>query len=322
MVPQEQKFASGAPATFYLGVALILAFEFLLWVDVSRRSGRPDAMPLGLVTSLARWVAVNMTALCWPAYLLLCDGVLTALARRRRDSAISSIRARPNRFVLAFLTSIPIWCFFDWVNFAFLRAWRYHGLPPHAWQRYFGYFLAFAAICPGMFLAAQFYQHLGLRRLCTRGLRVPPALQLLIFLLGLVMFLYPFYVRDPIGCLALWLSVFFLLDPLNHWLSAPSILGDWQAGRFGRTLALLAGGATSGLLWEFWNYWALAKWTYRLPFLAGLENYRYFEMPWIGFLGFLPFAIECWVALNTIVLLLDKIGLRLAEPLPDDHAIL
>ena len=84
----------------------------------------------------------------------------------------------------------------------------------------------------------------------------------------------------------------------------------------------MAGGATCGLCWEFWNYWALAKWSYNLPFLGGLEHYRYFEMPWLGFLGFLPFALECWVTLNLIVALLKRTGLRVTEELPDADSIL
>ena len=84
----------------------------------------------------------------------------------------------------------------------------------------------------------------------------------------------------------------------------------------------MAGGAICGLLWEFWNYWALAKWTYKLPFLEDLEQYRYFEMPWLGFLGFLPFALECWVVLNTILILIEKTGLRVAEPLADEDTVL
>ena len=51
-------------------------------------------------------------------------------------------------------------------------------------------------------------------------------------------------------------------------------------------------GLLCGLLWEFWNYWAAAKWTYTIPFLG---NIKIFEMPVLGFLGFPPFAVECWV---------------------------
>ena len=314
------------PITFWLGLGIILACEVLLLVDVIRRDWAvaPDPMPpaWGLVGHVARCIAVNMTVLCWVGYLLVLDGFLTALGRWRGNPQISSLRSRPYRFIAAWLTSVPVWCFFDWVNFHFLDAWRYHGLPPHWWQRYSGYFVAFAAISPGMFLAAQAYQQLGLRRLKTTGIRINRSIQVVVCLIGACFMLYPLLVRDPVGTLTLWISLMFLLDPINHWLGAPSILGDWRAGRFGRTLALMAGGATCGFLWEFWNYWAATKWTYNLPYLGSLEPYRYFEMPWIGFFGFLPFAIECWVVLNTILAMTEILGLRLAERLSDVDAVL
>ena len=319
------------PLTLVVGLTLIAACEALLAVDVHDRGGLimgHDVMTLSQLprpqTPLqraARLAAVNMTPLCWLGYLLSFDGLLAWLARRRGEPALASLRARPNRFLVAWLTSVPMWCWFDWINFRFMDAWRYFGMPPHFSQRVVGYFIAFAAISPGMFLAAQFYQALGLRRLPRQPVRIPGWVQGLVMGLGVLFVLYPFLVTDAIACLTLWVSLIFLLDPICYWLKLPSLIGDWQAGRWGRTLALMAGGATCGFLWEFWNYWALSKWTYHLPFLGSLEHYRYFEMPWLGFLGFLPFAIECWLALNLIIYGLDRVGLKVAEPLPDANAI-
>lgn len=375
----------GAPATLWIGLGLIAMCQALLLNDVQQRGGAvigreisiadlPE--PVGAVGHVARWVAINMTGLCWAAYLLVLDGLLTALARRRNNPALSSLRARPNRFIVAWLTSIPAWCFFDSMNFYLMDAWRYHGLPPDFGQRLIGYFIAFAAISPGMFLAAHLYQNLGLRRIvtvhplharriawvlllgptclislivlllvanhdghlsnpiavvgCGLLLLGPPAagvarkqsLPAVSFATGVGFVIWTFLVADPLSNLTLWVGLVFLLDPINAKLGAPSLLRDWQAGRWGRTLALFAGGATCGLLWEFWNYWAIAKWTYDLPFLGWLNQYRYFEMPWPGFVGFLPFAAECWVMLNTIIAALDRLSLRVAESLPDPDSIL
>jgi hypothetical protein len=318
------------PKTLWFGLALIALCEVFLFIDVRNRGGLVAPLPGGEALPrptdalgwIARYVAVNMTALCWLGYLFTFDGLLTLLARRRGDRSITPLRARPNRFVVAWLTSIPVWCFFDWVNFYYMDAWTYHGLPDSRASRFLGYFVAFAAISPGMFLAAQLFQHLGFRRLRTSGVRIGRPIQVAVCLLGLVFVIYPFWVPDPIANLTLWVSLIFFLDPVVFWLGGPSIVGDWRAGRWGRTLALMSGGALCGFCWEFWNYWALAKWTYHLPFLGDLEHYRYFEMPWIGFQGFLPFAIECWVMLNFILVVLEKLGLRLAEPLPDDAAVL
>jgi hypothetical protein len=56
-------------------------------------------------------------------------------------------------------------------------------------------------------------------------------------------------------------------------------------------VALLAAGAVCGALWEFWNYRALTRWTYTVPYLGDV---KLFEMPVLGYLGFPPFALECY----------------------------
>lgn len=369
------------PLTLIVGVALIAITETLLFIDVYRRGGAvapahimPE--PVGALGLAARWAAYNITAVCWVGYLLLADGLLVLLARRRGRPDIASIRARPNRFLVAWLTSIPVWCVFDFVNFHLMHAWTYHGLPEQRLLRFVGYVIAFAAISPGMFLTAQWLSHAGLRRWRTPGaprgnriaawglivgvitllvgitaavmtLGVKPwpteviclsaAVMLLpglvvagvwrcpylsSFTFGLCLTAWSIGIADPIGNMLLWVGLIYLLDPINHRLGGPSILADWLAGRWGRTAALMAGGAVCGLLWELWNYWALSKWTYDLPFLGSWQQVRYFEMPLAGFAGFLPFAVECWVMLNVIISALNAAGLRLAETLSDDDHVL
>src|SRR5262249_34424022 len=91
---------------------------------------------------------------------------------------------------------------------------------------------------------------------------------------------------------AIWWSFVFLLDPVNALRAWPSIAGDLARGDWRRLRPLLAAGRGCGFLWEFFNYWAIAKWTYTVPYLGHI---KIFEMPVLGFLGFPPFAVECWV---------------------------
>ena len=105
-----------------------------------------------------------------------------------------------------------------------------------------------------MFLAAQLYQHQGLRRLRTAGVRTGPPIQMFVCLIGVICLIYALIVRSAIGSLTLWVRLVLLLDPIDLWLDAPSIIADWRAGQFRRTLSLMVGAATCGLLWEFWNY--------------------------------------------------------------------
>jgi hypothetical protein len=320
-----------APLTLYLGLLGLLLCELLLLSDVMGRPGHVvvhtggqlqqvlEQQPSSYYGQLARWVAVNMTALAWPAYILTLDGLLTW-----RDGA-SPIRRRPNHFALAVAGSVILWCLFDWINFYFMnRAWNYIGLPPGmGWHmrlyRYTGFLLAFGSILPGMMLSGQVFLSFGCFDWArSAAWRMPRWAVWLSLAAGAAMFIWPFIVRGPIANLTLWMSLAFLLDPINLWLGRPSMFRDWQAGWYGRTLAAFAGGLTCGFLWEFWNYWALTKWTYHLPFLGALEHYRYFEIPAIGLVGFIAFGIEFWIMWQTLRIPLDG----LAEPLGDQKVLM
>jgi hypothetical protein len=308
-----------------IGAAIIVFCEAMLFTDVaiSHRGAihthaeiealhvkSPPATRLAL---LARWTAENMTAIVWIGYVILLEGVLAAQQRG------SPARRRPHHFAMLWLASIVIWCVFDWINFYSIRAWRYIGMPPGDWERYVGYFFAFGAIVPGMLMSGQVLLNIGAFNWArSRPWRLPHAATVVILLIGLAMFIWPLVHGDPITNLTLWTSLVFLLDPINLWLGRPSMLRDWQNGWYGRTIAAFAGGLTCGLLWEFWNYWALTKWTYHLPFLGAAEHVRYFEMPVIGLIGFIPFGIECWIMWQTMRIPLDG----LVEPLPDERTLL
>jgi predicted flap endonuclease-1-like 5' DNA nuclease len=77
-----------------------------------------------------------------------------------------------------------------------------------------------------------------------------------------------------------------------------SLLHDLEHGEPGRLLRLLAGGVLIGFLWESLNIAARAKWIYTVP---GLEDLKLFEMPLLGFLGFPPFTLECFVLWQAFV---------------------
>jgi hypothetical protein len=89
-----------------------------------------------------------------------------------------------------------------------------------------------------------------------------------------------------------WVGFILLLDPLLKRRGAPSLLGDLAQGQVARFCSLLVSGWTCGWLWEFWNFWAAAKWHYIFPIL---QDWKIFEMPAPGYPGFLPFAVECFV---------------------------
>ena len=117
------------------------------------------------------------------------------------------------------------------------------------------------------------------------------------------MLLVPFLVsRDVARYLAapVWLGFIFLLDPINSRLGGDTLMADRH-----RAAALLGSGLLCGVLWEVWNFWAGTKWHYTVPIM---EDWKVFEMPLPGYLGFPPFALECFTMYVFVRLMFQRLG--------------
>jgi hypothetical protein len=228
------------------------------------------------------------TPIAWTGFILFADGIVWQ-ARRN-----SWIRSNGREFVFLALASIPLWLVFEGYN-QLIRNWYYTGLPENFALRMFGYAWSFATIWPAMFEGAELIA--AVRAGKAGGLPAPPALPAhpaFSIAAGGVMLALPFLVPPAIAtymAAPVWLGFIFLLDPLNARLGGESLLADLPAGQWDRLINLALSGLLCGVLWEFWNYWAGAKWHYTVPIM---ENLKVFEMPLPGYLGFPAFALECF----------------------------
>jgi hypothetical protein len=68
--------------------------------------------------------------------------------------------------------------------------------------------------------------------------------------------------------------------------------GDWRAVWLAALAALIC-----GFFWEMWNWHSFSQWIYTVPYV---ERFKIFEMPLLGFLGYLPFGLECLVVADWI----------------------
>jgi len=124
------------------------------------------------------------------------------------------------------------------------------------------------------------------------------------------MMVSPFLVPSDIApymAAPVWLGFIFLLDPLNERLGGESLLTDLRAGKRDRLVNLALSGLLCGVLWEFWNYWARAKWHYTVPIM---ENMKLFEMPLPGYLGFSAFALECFTMYQFVRVMFARVTRR------------
>ncbi len=228
------------------------------------------------------------TPIVWTGYILFVDG----LVWRRRAS--SWLRDAPAEFLFLAVFSVPLWLVFEGFNL-FIQNWHYVGLPEHPVARAAGYGWAFATIWPALFETGDLVASLRDRRAPPgrAALRDCPsrlsAWGWLSVVVGAGLLLWPLVRPSPYLAAPVWLGFIFLLDPINARLGAESLLCDFGRGRYERAINLGLAGLACGLLWEFWNYWAGAKWIYTVPILP---DWKLFEMPLPGYFGFPAFALE------------------------------
>lgn len=262
------------PLHFWIGLGLLLVSE--------------GAM-LAQVEPFWTW----HTPFAWTGYILLLDGIIY----KKRGSSWLTANLR-EFFFLAFV-SIPIWVVFEIYNLL-IRNWHYINLPENPIVRYAGYAWAFATIMPGIFLTAEVVAILrgsrsgsallepGAKRLVSVELSTGDYVYLFT---GMAMLLLPIIWPSPYLAAPLFLGFIFLIDPFNAWSGDDSLLRDKRNGSYERLVNLVIAGFICGGLWEFWNFWARAKWIYTVPILGDI---KIFEMPVLGYFGFPPFALECF----------------------------
>jgi len=57
------------------------------------------------------------------------------------------------------------------------------------------------------------------------------------------------------------------------------------------------------VFWELWNWGSLAKWTYSVPYV---QRFQLFEMPLLGYAGYLPFGLECALVMDLVARVLGR----------------
>jgi hypothetical protein len=237
---------------------------------------------------------IFMTPLCWTGLILFLDALNYRLSGR------SLIKNRLREFLWMIPWSVALWYFFEFYNL-FIHNWHYIGLPVNKIIRYAGYFWSFATIWPGVYEIFDLVKNLNIfTRVKVKPVNLTQPKLFISFIFGSICMLLPFFVpRDIARFLAapVWIGMVFLLDPLNFMWKRHSFWRDWAQGDLSMLFQLFLTGIIAGLLWEFWNYWATAKWIYTVPILGQV---KLFEMPVVGYLGFPAFAVEVSVLWETV----------------------
>jgi len=246
------------------------------------------------ITFLKIWV----TPLCWTGYVLLVDSYLY------RKKGYSLIQNQPRDALATFPISTGLWLIFEGYNLL-LKNWEYVNVPSHPLIAYAGYAWSFGTILPALLETNALLEYWGFfKNASFKPQDLSKGALLFSFLLGLLFLIYPLLTASPCDFTPVWLGFIFLLEPLNYYFGGESLLRRLEKGKTQRLFTLLVSGGVMGFLWEFWNFWAGAKWIYHIPVPI---NIKIFEMPLLGFLGFFPFAVEFYVMYAFVIMLSKKL---------------
>lgn len=258
------------------------------------------------------WIGITLITLAWPAawthpawlgpaadhtfvplwlgYVLTVDG----LAYRRAGASPIT------RFGAAWLAWFPVsavaWWYFELLN-RFVQNWVYLGVGDFSPLRYvLGSTFAFSTVIPAVLTTAALlstfrYFRRAFLRTRTRAWRPRPGLWLWTAAAGAAgLTLIPWFpmILFPLVWIAPMLVLVGLLEHAGVSTGAGQLLrGDW-----GPVVTLAAAALICGFFWEFWNFDAMPKWIYRIPWV---QRFQLFEMPLVGYSGYLPFGLTCWV---------------------------
>lgn len=272
------------PIWFWAGVLLVAIWWPIAWLQL-RPVSDYNFFPL------------------WLGFILTVDGLV---AFRTGTSLI--LRARW-RIILLFVLSVPLWWLFEAFN-QILQNWHYHLPESYSWVGYrIRASLAFSTVIPAVFVASELVASFQFDPLRVFGRILLERRTLLLLhvagwaMLALVVF-WPEYAFPLV-----WVSVFFIVDPVATMLGSRSIGFHLRRADWRPVFNIAAGTLVCGFFWEFWNVLAMPKWTYSIPYF---EFWHLFEMPALGYGGYISFGWEIFA----IVALAGALAPGLRIPMP------
>ena len=210
-----------------------------------------------------------------------------------RKTGRSLMTDRPVFFLLLFPTSAVFWWFFEYLN-RFVQNWYYVGAEFSPWSYFWYATLPFSTVLPAVLSTRQYL--LGADWVVRSFAQTRPiklshpgptaACFLLISAIGLAAIgIWPNYLFP-----LLWVSPLLIMVCLQTLFKERHIFSQMAQGDWSGAVAAVLAALVCGGFWEMWNYFSLARWEYSIPLV---HRFQIFEMPLLGYAGYLPFGLEC-----------------------------
>ena len=324
--PPVTMYVEHAGESWFVFTILLLALAVVLWPLVKRflvavpvsenqvNSGKhfPWWGWLALFSCIASWI-LAWTRFHWFQPLqpytfipLWFSFVILVNAAAMWRNGTSLLTKTPGQFLLLFPASSLFWWYFEYLN-RFVQNWYYVGIEDFSSLNYvLTASVSFSTVLPAV---------LSMNHLLKSWKRFDaayenffsftinrPRLFAGIFLIFSCGGLFSIGIFPDLLFPLLWLAPLIIVTCLNALLGLPTVFYNLRSGSWTGICRLAFSSLLCGFFWEMWNYYSYAKWIYCIPFVSQL---KVFEMPVLGYSGYLPFGLECAVAGSFIMSLQD-----------------
>ena len=229
----------------------------------------------------------------WLGFILTIDSIVFY---RKSTSLISRSK---KKFISLFFISAPAWWLFELIN-AKTQNWFYDGKQFFTNTEYAVLAtISFSTVMPAVFTTAELvstfkwikkYSH---RKVPFRS-NVPT---IKFFIMGIIMLTLIIFIPTYFYYFE-WLAVYLILEPINYKMNNRTLLEYLSKGNWQIIISLSLGTLICGFFWEMWNYYSYPKWIYDTPMVNFLHV---FEMPLLGYIGYITFSWELFAIYNFIV---------------------
>ncbi len=274
--PKKIHTGTGFPWWGWIGAIIMIAGWILAWTRF------PWFSPLQAHTFSIPWIG----------FIVLVNA-LTFMRSGR-----SMITHQKKYLLLLFLFSAVFWWYFEYLN-QFVENWYYVNVETLDRLEFTLYAtLPFATVLPAVTgtrdLLLTFPRVSGgldrffripfkkpVRTAITGGLAATAALALTPLWPD---YFFPMLWLAPLVIIA---AIVVVIEP-----DAPAVK-DITGGNLRNIYLLALAALICGFFWEMWNYYSFTRWEYSVPFV---NRYYIFEMPVLGYAGYLPFGLQCGLA--------------------------
>jgi len=277
------------PVWFWIGGILMFGAMFFMWGKFSGPK------------FITNW---TLLPLFWGA-IIFFDGIVYY-----RTAGRSIINDRPRTLIAMAVCSIGGWAYFEYLNFFVKENWYYPSGDLISTEQFMIYSMlgssALLTIAFELYMMLESFPKLAVKY--TQGPKVvvsKKVWKIILFGALAIMLLISIFPDE--------LFFFIWLAPLLVFLAILEIMDIWtpftaieKSGNWSPLVLMCLTYLIQGFFHECWNYFSAIHlpdngiitynpgfWMYSVPYVNVLHI---FEMPALGFFGYLPFGLYCWVA--------------------------